>query len=403
MDRREIHYFNPGNETAALNNSPYYTLPANPARMQQDLAFLPAWYGKNKDFIFLENTLDKEFESTIKDINSLPKSIVRDNVEKYRDLLNGVDVSLWGMAPQSVHFFEQWDKKYDLNLKIPSWNNEYQKLISRRTAHTCLSELLSAIPELSSNLLPEFLADQQSIEDQLKAKKYPMLIKAPYSSSGRGLLWIQDPLDRSSRQILQGMLNKQHEVSLEKALNKQVDFAMLFFLNPDVSLDKAVDFRGYSLFQTDNKGNYKGNFVGSQEKIESELFGLVDKDLFEKVKYQLIRFFTDHVASIYQGCICVDMMLYKDQDNIYLHPCVEINFRHTMGWLAMELYRNHFQENISGSFQIEFNKNSLENYENHLKMKKLHPLIIREGKLVSGYLPLCPINENTCFSASLLA
>jgi hypothetical protein len=222
-----------------------------------------------------------------------------------------------------------------------------------------------------------------------------MLIKAPYSSSGRGLLWVRHPLDRASSQILQGMLNKQQEVSLEKALDKQTDFAMLFYSNPD----GTIDFKAYSLFHTDHKGNYKGNFVGSQEKMKSELIRSVDETLLEKIKLQLISIFKTHFSAIYQGCICVDMMLYRENGNIRLHPCVEINFRHTMGWLAMKLHQYYFAEHSSGSFRIEFQKDPVQLYEKHLQMMDSYPLATENGRMVSGYLPLCPVTKDTNFFA----
>ncbi len=393
-----LQYFNPGSEEAVLNASPYYTLPANPAKMQQDLAFLPAWYAKKNDFVLVENRLDDEFRNIVKSLFDIPEDVTKEDLLLKQDLLKEQSVDLWGLSPQSIHLFGQLNKKYDLDLKIPVWNDEYRSLISRNSASTCLSCLLNKIPELSQDLLPEFFSDIDSIENKLQEKNSPMLIKSPYSSSGRGLLWVQHPLDRSSQQILQGMLKKQGRVSLEKALDKQLDFAMLFHSNPY----GTVDFRGYSLFQTDNKGNYKGNFVCSQEKIKSVLFESVDETLFENVKQQLIGYFGREIAGIYKGCICVDMLIYKENEKKFLYPCVEINFRHTMGWLAMELYRNHFQENRYGYFQIEFNKNADKLYEKHLEMKNLQPLVTENGRYISGYLPLCPVNTDTNFSAFVL-
>ncbi len=392
-----LHYFNPGSEEAVLNASPYYTLPANPAKMQQDLAYLPAWYATGSDFVVVENHLNDEFRAEVQQLFDLPDDIVKDDFTHEQNLLKEQSVALWGLSPQSIHYFEQLNKKYDFDLKIPVWNDEYRFLISRNSASKCLSHLLNKIPELSQDLQSEFFEDINSIEDKLQEKNYPMLIKSPYSSSGRGLLWVQHPLDRSSRQILKGMLNKQGKVSLEKALDKQTDFAMLFYSNPD----GTVDFRGYSLFQTDNKGNYKGNFVGSQEKIRSVLFESIEEILFDNVKNQLMDYFSREISGTYKGCICVDMLIYKENGEKRLYPCVEINFRHTMGWLAMELYKNHFQENSSGFFQIEFNKSANKLYEKHLEMKNSFPLDVKNSKYVSGYLPLCPIGIDTKFSAFL--
>jgi hypothetical protein len=373
-------------------------LPANPAKMQRDLSYLPAWYGEKNDFVLVGNALERKYLEMLSPFHSLPEAITIEELKKNQNLLNDTEVVLWGMSPQSLHLFEQWNEQYNLNLKIPSQDENYSRLVGRRTARTCLSGLLENIPELSHELLPEFYSCLGIIKQKLEESNVPMLIKAPYSSSGRGLLWVQHPLDRPSSQILQGMLNKQREVSLEKALDKQTDFAMLFYFNPDGS----VDFKAYSLFYTDNKGNYKGNFVGSQGKIKSELFGLINEALLEKTKQQLIKMFKAQFSTIYQGCICVDMMLYRENGNIRLHPCLEINLRYTMGWLAMKLYQYYFAEHTFGRFQIEFQKDPVKLYEKHLQMIDSYPLAIENGRIVSGYLPLCPVNRNTNFSAFVI-
>ncbi len=391
-----LHYFNPGNETAVLNDSPYYTLPARPARMQHDLAFLPAWYAAPDDFILTGSALDKSFPDQIKDLPELPRAITRKDIEHTPGLVCGNQVSLWGISPQSIHLFEQYNDRYHLNLEIPPWNGHFRELCSRRTAHACLQYLLSEIPEISLREPPEFYESIGSIEKILEQNGFRMLIKAPYSSSGRGLLWVQHPMDRSSRLILQGMLNKQQEVSLEKALDKQTDLAMLFDSNPDGS----VRFKGYSVFQTDTKGNYKGNLVASQKQLENLLYSSVDGALFKKVEQALIRFFTKYIATIYQGCICVDMLIYRDGNGrLCLHPCIEINFRHSMGWLALHLHQNYIAKDVSGDFRIEFYKNPEDLYKNHLEMQSEYPLIIDDKRVVSGYLPLCPVTGENQFTA----
>lgn len=40
----EIFYFNPEQDMALANNTPYYKMPAEIGRMADDLAVLPAWF-----------------------------------------------------------------------------------------------------------------------------------------------------------------------------------------------------------------------------------------------------------------------------------------------------------------------------------------------------------------------
>ena len=59
--RGRLHYFNPGHETAVLNASRHYQQPTHVAKMQNDMAFLPAWYASAGDYVFMENQLPDDF------------------------------------------------------------------------------------------------------------------------------------------------------------------------------------------------------------------------------------------------------------------------------------------------------------------------------------------------------
>ncbi|MDR1720188.1 MAG: hypothetical protein LBR67_08765 [Dysgonamonadaceae bacterium] len=395
-----LHYFNPGHETAVLNDSPYYTLPVNPMKMQMDLGFLPAWYSAPDDCVLVKEPLDESFKSLVYGhFPSLPASVSEKEFLEGNRMTYNMEVSLWGNSPQSIHFFKKINERYDLHLKIPTYSGEYRRLCSRRTAQQCLQAIISEVPNISPDIIPSFFEDIKEIEMELQQNApADFVIKSPYSSSGRGLLWIRAGiLDRASRQILQGMLKRQYEVSLEKALHKETDFAMLFHADEN----GTITFQAYSLFQTNTKGNYRGNVLCSQSRIRSVLTELIDESLLENAKRSIIRFLSGRIASVYKGCICVDMMLYREKNQIRLHPCVEINFRYSMGWLANTLYRDYLNEDASGHFQIEFTKHPGMISKMHQEMQSNFPLIIEHNRIISGYLSLCPVTPFSSYLAAI--
>ena len=46
--KRTIYYFNPENDMALANFTPYYKAPAEIVRMANDLAALPAWLTRSR-------------------------------------------------------------------------------------------------------------------------------------------------------------------------------------------------------------------------------------------------------------------------------------------------------------------------------------------------------------------
>ena len=391
----KIKYFNPGHETAVNNASPYYTPPANIAAMQEELSFLPAWYADREDKVLVDSKDEVYYPYLTEKLSALAQPISQNELIRYRD----ADVSLWGVSPQAIRYFEELNKELEINLDIPEWSEEYKYLNSRLAARDCLSELINSILLLSQAVTPQFYTNLDNINRAVNASAYQLLAKAPYSSSGRGLLWLPATgLTRTENQILHGILKKQGSVSIERVLDKQMDFAMEFMADGKGN----IAFAGYSLFYTNAKGGYEANYIGSQESIIEQLSEKISLDLLDSVKKKLIDIMSKKVATLYNGCIGVDMLIYLEDNEYKLHPCVEINMRYNMGFLTCRLYENYIASESYGKFYIDFNPKAEEMYKNHLLMEEKHPIRIENDKITSGYLSLCPINRSNRYRAYVL-
>lgn len=390
-----IHYFNPGHETAVNNASPYYTPPANIAAMQEELSFLPAWYADREDKVLVDSKDEVYYSYLTEKFSTLAQPVSQNELTLYRN----ANVSLWGVSPQAIRYFEELNKELEINLDIPEWSEEYKYLNSRLAARDCLSELINSILLLSQAVTPQFYTNLDNINRAVNASAYQLLAKAPYSSSGRGLLWLPATgLTRTENQILHGILKKQGSVSIERVLDKQMDFAMEFMADGKGN----IAFAGYSLFYTNAKGGYEANYIGSQESIIEQLSEKISLDLLDSVKGKLINILSKKLTTLYNGCIGVDMLIYLEDNEYKLHPCVEINMRYNMGFLTCRLYENYIATQSCGKFYIDFNPKAEEMYNNHLLMEEKHPIRIENGKITSGYLSLCPINRSNRYRAYVL-
>lgn len=391
----KIKYFNPGHETAVNNASPYYTPPANIAAMQEELSFLPAWYADREDKVLVDSKDEVYYSYLTEKFSTLAQPVSQNELTLYRD----ANLSLWGVSPQAIRYFEELNKELEINLDIPQWSEEYKYLNSRLAARDCLSELINSIPLLSQAIIPQFYTNLDDINRAVNTSAYQLLAKAPYSSSGRGLLWLPATgLTRTENQILHGILKKQGSVSIERVLDKQMDFAMEFMADGKGN----IGFAGYSLFYTNVKGGYEANYIGSQESIIEQLSEKISLDLLDSVKGKLINILSKKLTALYNGCIGVDMLIYLEDNEYKLHPCVEINMRYNMGFLSCRLYENYIATQSCGKFYIDFNPKAEEMYNNHLLMEEKHPIRIENGRIISGYLSLCPINRSNRYRAYVL-
>jgi len=394
-----IHYFNPGHETAVLNTSKYYQPPAHVTKMQADLAFLPAWYASEGDFVFMETSLPDDFVSSCKLLNIQIKPVTPGDFLENGEMFQHSAVDLWGISPQSVHFFEKLNKQWNLSLAIPQWKEEFHFLGSRFASRKILAGIIERIPEIEWEILPCFFSGIEEIEQQTVQSHERLLVKSPYSSSGRGLIWLPPgKLAQSERQIISGMLKKQKQVSIEKALDKYMDFSMHF----EITKQGDTQFMGYSVFQTNSKGAYEKSRLAGQAYLEKQITNLIDAGLLLQTRITLSELIQEMYAPFYTGAIGIDMLIYQSGDSYRLHPCVEINMRKSMGYLAIRSFEKYLYPDSQGEFFIEYNCNPQTTVQNHQQLQKQYPLIIENERIRSGYFSLCPIRDSTNYQAYVL-
>ncbi|MBQ7572217.1 MAG: hypothetical protein IJT19_08275 [Bacteroidaceae bacterium] len=190
----------------------------------------------------------------------------------------------------------------------------------------CRARFCTSIDEVKLSI-SNFLAPLQSASVAYGCRLQLSIIKSPWSSSGRGNMVVDGfPLDSNTEQRIRRILHQQGGIVVEPFYtDKALDFAMEFNVE-----DGGTQFLGLSVFETDETGHYGGNYVESQEALRQRI-GLPDN-----VLQRLIDYHRQALARLaYRGPVGIDMMRLSDGR---VHPCVEINFRMTMGLLALIVY-----------------------------------------------------------------
>jgi hypothetical protein len=369
--------------------------------MTDDLAFLPAWYAQEGDCVFIDGQAPLPFFSRLPDgIRAPARPLARKEIEANAASLPRMEAAPWGLSPQSIHLFNELKRRYGLDIGVPVWKDEYTGLTSRRTAAACLAEIKRRLPGTAFPRPPVFFSEWEAAEDWLQQHPGAFVLKTPYSSSGRGLLWLdENRLSDSDRKRIKGILRKQGSVSLERALDKVVDFAMEFYSDGRGN----IRYEGLSLFETNSRGAYRGNRLQSQSAHEKELLKYAGKDTLNRIEQTVAHVLRDTFGARYTGYLGVDMLVYRDEEAFGIHPCLEINLRYTMGMAAIRIFENYFGEGAEGIFNILYENDSRRAYGQHLLMEKAYPPVLKDGRLHEGYLSLCPVTEETHYIAYVLA
>lgn len=389
----QLHLFNPGHETAVLVGDKHYTPKANVLKMQKELALLPLWYGEKGDYVWTEEKID----TTVLSRGLIPNATLLSS-DKLSSPPTTLIATPWGLSPQSLEAFDNLKDKLELPLQIPTWDSEFSALTGRHTAALCLDKIKQRLPNYPFPETPVFYTHISALKEHLATHHPPFVIKTPYSSSGRGVLWIQSPMLAESEEAwIRGSIRKQRDISVEKGLQKLQDFALEFYLDKQ----GEIAYKGLSVFDTaEQKGTYSGNRLVAQDIMLKELLQSIDVTCFEKVKAAVMQTIKEIYGNTYTGYLGVDMMLYMDQsDAVRIHPCVEINMRYTMGMVAIRLFENYIAPTARGYFYLSYEKDSL---KQDTEMREKYPLLLNNGRISKGYLSLCPVTAETRYRAYLI-
>lgn len=209
---------------------------------------------------------------------------------------------------------------------------EYIRGLSHRKTTIRLYKYLSDISDDSD--FTEFIPIEiNNLEEakELYHRERNCFFKAPWSSSGRGLLRCDDlEWDKHIAPWIHGIIRHQGSVLWERGSKKVLDFASEWYFRKG-----KAEYLGISIFEASGRGKYHGNYLTPQEKaleiVESRTLQFTDK--FIRMQREALEAV---IESHYEGPAGIDMLVDEDGK---LRPCIEINFRNTMGHVAITLQK----------------------------------------------------------------
>lgn len=309
-----------------------YTPPASVMKLRKEKALLPALYAANGDFILLRDEISLKNLSNLfghdlvveKNLNIITLNDLSELNEKISRIVP------WGWDHAIVRDLMENGVKADL-MPSPDELDNLRNLSHRRTAiffREKIGELLHT--ELLN--LPKELFSLEEVKDFLY--KNPLAyFKAPWSSSGRGIV-VSDHITRKGLlEWCHGVIRQQGSVIAEPKWERTFDFATEWEIR-----DANVIFMGVSVFETSSRGKYKGNINKPQE----ELFNFIKTSVptfSDKIIKAQKKTIETLIAPNYQGYLGIDLL--ADAAG-RINPCVELNLRLTMGHIPI------LSNNLSG-------------------------------------------------------
>ncbi len=399
----DVYVFNPTCEYAIANGNASWQPNHILKQMEADLSTLAMFLALSKDYVLVEKTPDPEFIQSFKRLDiEIPKFVLKSMALKNPLFINQPKNKLlpWGWSP-SIHKFLSPLKDSCSNdfRKSPvfNWNTGHREITTRKFAADILKSIIEPCDNnyfIPVEQTPKVCVTKNDFEAAIK-QWGNVMIKAPWSSSGRGLQPVTKiPVHQKVWEKILGIVNEQGYALVEPFLNKELDIALQFEL-----IKGKVEFRGTGNFFTNKKGQYWGNFLnGLPHSFKTKEWEFATK-VIPEIRHKIINALENSkMAALYEGFFGIDMLIYSDKENnLKINPCLEINARYTMGMLSIQLEKLLYKHK-KGMFKTFYQPgNSFSEFAK--EMTKQHPLVIKGDKIESGFFPLTETGNNSLFGA----
>ena len=315
-----LHIFNPEHDIALAYNRRRQTMPHAAQELRMNLGWLPALWADDGDVVLVDDALyavkaAAKWKDSCRQVLFLQKEDLRG--------IRFDEVLPWG-----------WDLRVrtelvDAGVECAAMPSEkaiqtIRALSSRQHTAHLLPALRSGIEEQTCGSA-EYVGSVADVE-RLRAHYGKIVVKAPWSSSGRGVRFVVEALDDTLRGWVEHVIQQQGGVMVEPLYAKVRDFAFEFC----ALADGRVEYRGLSLFET-RQQTYIGNILACEDEKRRMLSRYLSPELLDEIICRLENQLSKLLNGAYVGPLGVDLMIVRN----LIHPCVEVNLRRTMGHVAL--------------------------------------------------------------------
>ncbi|WP_207916027.1 hypothetical protein [Natronoflexus pectinivorans] len=380
---------------AVVNGHPSYTPPARLKKFEEDLESIMIWLGASEDVLLTRNRLSTDFVSWLSDFGfEVPKCM---DVDSLQETIFAKELHPWGWSPAIHKFFSTLEIQLQDSWKsnpMNHWKSEYKRLLSRLTGVELIKEAVVIIEkERFSNVLiphvPVMMDSPEYINHIEKTSTLPLLLKTPWSASGRGLFKIRDKNEQAWKNPwILGKLKQQGFLLGEPFLHKLQDVSFHFWCD-----SKGVHSLGTTYFSTDKAGRFLGCYthLPKDSSIPESLMKEGEKEAESVLLTALQKM---KINTKYRGPIGVDGLFFLSANGkILLNPCIEVNMRYSMGLINLKI-RERLAPGRTGKWQIGYLKaREWDDLAGCFSAKSMH------GMITGDILPLSASPKNEGYMA----
>ncbi len=343
-----VHFFNPNaeSEEVARVNKKEHTAKKNVRLLEEDLDMVSLALARRDDVLLLHKQPSRQHLKNIRAWGfPMPQCVVIGDSSELEERRVG-GVRPWAWQQKASDALEPFSHNMSENIEA-SWRAESPSLwMSKEFGHK--------LEKMIGDPVGEWCTSIDEVESYVDGAVGDVLMKAAYSNAGRGhCRLLGGEWTESSRGWLKRVLKEHGGVLVEPWLERVLDFSSQY----EIASNGEIKQRGMTRVINDELGRFRGSLVlpkwsqGLDEELTSFLFR--DCQVHHFYRHTLVEALGKLLAdSGYVGALGVDSMVFRDVDgNLVFRPVVELNLRHTMGRVALELLKKT-APGLGGHYEI---------------------------------------------------
>ncbi len=338
---KNVYLFFPENDLALAADNANYTPPAAATALHVSGEMLPLWYGNPGDMVIC-NGVNDCWLSTLE--QKLGVAVTPYDFTYTPDMV----AAPWGWSAASRKIYRCAGFP-DSALPSDETLREYRALSHRRTAIEICDTLAALLP---FSILPpgRETSDIKEVLDMYRACGGRVMVKLPWSSSGRGTIPFENTTEETLIKQCAPIIRRNGSVIIEPVYERLVDFAMIYRLKED----GAAQYQGLSVFTVNSHQGYENGILAPESALREIITAHYPADHLESVRQALGTALSTCLGKRYTGLLGVDMFvaLIPADNTPVLHAVVEINLRMSMGMLCSGFYNRYVSEGLTGTFRV---------------------------------------------------
>jgi len=369
------------------------------AQLARDLENLPQFLCRQDDIVLTNQKPSVEFLSRIKSAGfPLPEFIESKNVGDLKNRKLG-SLRPWAWGPDSFELLKPifasvtGEKRADEKRFNPEIAQLYSKTWSANFLRQIISSKLREHDWLCGE--NEIGVTVNSVEEALAAitkirarGHHKIVLKEAFGVAGSNAMRLFEPeVLPTQLRWLENKFAHKRELVVEPWLERELDFSVQLEMTAN-----GLKLCGYTGLQCDARGQFVANFAESHhhKRIPAKIISLFTEP--KDISNQLLEFYGEVFSALeielrkidFTGPIGIDAFVYRTENGaVKLKPIVEINPRHTMGRVLVELMRQTFQ-NSFGTFRLvntaQLRAEGFDNFPAYAKMLAEKFSLVFEGE-----------------------